>query len=264
MVGIFSLGTAKASNPLIYISPNNLDKNVGDNLVLTVKVDTAGSKVCAVEGKLQLDDKLSCQSIVLGEGMMAQKSPSCVDPSFLFGIPNCITENKTLFTIVVKAEKKGIADVGFADVDVMGEGFSLSNIFVGGSYNLSGVSVVPVVHEETTFVPEIVPVENCVCNDWGEWGGDLNKDCGQGGCGSDQLLQIRERECNPTSCEIEVENRCVADSSCASVISTENNSQTATIFDALGSIGYGWLLGGLIFLILIIFITSRSIKKKRR
>jgi len=261
VIGIFSFGVVNASNSLIFISPNSLDKNVGDGFVLVATVDTAGSKVCAVEGKLQLDSELSCQNIVLGEGLMAQKSPSCADPSFLLGIPNCTTVNKTLFTVAVKAEKKGTAEIVFSDVDVIGEGFSLSNTSVGGSYNLTSVAVTPATYEETTFVPEIVPAENCVCEDWSEW---QRIDCGAGECESTQLAQTRYRNCEPLNCELTVENRCIADAYCASAIPVEDGSQTASLLDTLGSIGYGWLLGGLILLILIVIITSRSMRKKRK
>ncbi len=240
-LGIFSFGIVNASNSLIYITPNNLNKKVGDAFVLVATVDTAGSKVCAVEGTLQLD-KLSCQNIVLGEGIMAQKQPSCADPSFLLGIPSCTIVNKALFTVAVKGEKVGNATVGFADVDVIGEGFSLSNTSVGGNYNLSAVSTV-----KPAIIPEVVPAENCACENWGEW---QRVDCGAGDCESTQLAQTRSRVCSPNNCEVTVENRCVTDAYCASVIlPTDDESQTASVLGSTVLAKYGWLFGLIILLI---------------
>jgi len=265
VAGIFSLGVANASNSLIFVSPNSLNKNVGDNLVLTVKVDTAGSKVCGVEGKLQLDDKLSCQNIVLGEGLMSQKAPSCTDLSFLVGIPNCTTVNKTLFTVAVKAEKKGTAVVSFADVDVIGEGFSLSNTSVSGNYNLTAVPEIPVPVPQAVkpapVVPVVVPTDNCVCEDWSGW---QRVDCGAGDCATTQLSQSRSRSCNPLNCETTVENRCVADSYCATMIPVESSSQTASAIGAIGSMGIlGWVILGIVLLLLIFFVYFYSGKKRR-
>ena len=263
IAGVFSFGIANASNSSIYISPGSLDKKVGDTLVLVTSVNTDGSKVCAVEGKLQLDSNLSCQSIVVGEGMMAQKSPSCTDLSFLIGIPNCTTVNKTLFTVAVKAEKKGVSSVTFADVDVIGEGFSLSNASVGGSYNLTS-TYVPVVVPQTIKTDTPVPTltEDCVCDAWSGWQNDSESQCGQGGCDSNQVLQIRERSCNPLNCETTVENRCATDSSCA--FSASGDSQTATVKDASSSMGTtSWIILGLILLVIVIIISFYSSKKRR-
>jgi len=257
IAGVFSFGIANASNSSIYISPGSLDKKVGDTLVLVTTVDTDGSKVCAVEGELQLDNELSCQSIVMGEGLMPQKAPSCTDLSFLIGIPNCTTVNKTLFTVALKADKKGTAVVSFVDVDVMGEGFSLSTASVGGSYTLTSVPV-PVPKKVITPTPTIT--KDCVCEDWGEWIKTVGGECGQGGCDSNQVLQIRERSCDPVSCEVEVENSCVADSSCLA----GNDFQTASVKDVSNSMGVvSWVFLGLILLILVIIISFYSGKKNR-
>ena len=275
MLGIFSFNVVNAGTSSLYVSPATLDKNVGDTFMVAVSIAPNGPKVCAVEGKLLLD-KLSCQNIVLGEGMMAQKSPSCADLSFLLGIPGCVTENKTLFTMTVQGENEGLAILDIVGIDVVGEGVPLPFTLVKGSYTLSIKAVTPQtpIVPVTPVTPQIIddidtgnvieqaPV--CVCEDWEDWQWDLNKDCGQGGCDSRQLLQTRERECNPESCEIEVENRCVADAYCASAIPIEDSTQTATILDTLGSIGYGWLIGGLILLIFLIVIPYFLKRKNRR
>lgn len=130
---------AGAAGASVYVSPATLSKNVGESFNLSVGV-SGGEKVCAVEGKLNLN-KLSCQSVSAGDGVMAQSSPSCSNLYFLIGIPGCATSNKTLFTVNVKAVSAGIAAANFTGVDIIGEGMSVSSASVGGSYALTSVSV---------------------------------------------------------------------------------------------------------------------------
>ncbi len=51
----------------------------------------------------------------------------------------------------------------------------------------------------------------CQCSDWSQW---QNQGCGQGGCSSNEMYQIRTRSCTPDGCDIEQESRCVEDSTC--------------------------------------------------
>lgn len=51
----------------------------------------------------------------------------------------------------------------------------------------------------------------CECGSWSNW---QNQGCGQGGCASNQMHQIRTRDCNPDGCDVEQQSRCVEDSSC--------------------------------------------------
>ncbi|MCK5096279.1 MAG: hypothetical protein KAR24_02910 [Candidatus Pacebacteria bacterium] len=227
--------------------------------------------MCAVERELQLD-KLSCKSIVLGEGVKAQDSLSCTDSTFLLGIPGCTTEDITLFTVKVQATNSGSATVDVTGIDVIGEGMPLPFDSTGGVYNITAVAAtppavptVPVAPTNTKNDEVIKPAPTCTCDDWGEWQWRLQNDCGRGGCDSAQVLQTRERECDPVSCEIEVENRCVADAYCASmvpVVDDEDLSQTA----ATGETGPipGWLIAGLILLIMIGVIVYFSKKKKQQ
>jgi len=151
---------AEAADASVYVSPASLSKNVGEMFNIVVGVNPAGEKVCAVEGTLNLD-KLSCQSITLGEGMMAQSSPACGSLYFLLGIPGCSTENKELFTIKVKAKNAGTATAGFTGIDIIGEGASVSSASIGGSYTLTSVSVPTPPSEETPPPPEeeVIPEE---------------------------------------------------------------------------------------------------------
>ncbi len=51
----------------------------------------------------------------------------------------------------------------------------------------------------------------CQCSEWSQW---QNQGCGQGGCSSTEMYQIRVRDCTPENCASEQESRCVSDSSC--------------------------------------------------
>lgn len=53
--------------------------------------------------------------------------------------------------------------------------------------------------------------QTCQCCSWGSW---QNQGCGSGGCGSNQMYQIRYRSCTPSACDTQQETQCVYDSSC--------------------------------------------------
>jgi hypothetical protein len=192
--GIFN--KANAENALLYVSPTNLTKKVGEVFDIYVKVNPNGQKVCAVEGRLALN-KLSCQKITLGSNIIAQSSPSCENPYFLLGIPGCTTNDTLLFTVTVKGESVGLATANFTGVDIIGEGKSISSSSAGGNYTL---------------------LSPCSCGDWSTW---QNKNCGGGTCSPTQRLQVRTRTCTPSGCEAETQYRCVEDSSCIARYPTE-------------------------------------------
>lgn len=210
ITGFAFYNSAEAANPSVFVLPASLNKNIGDVFDLYVMVNSAGEKVCAVEGSLNLD-KLFCQSITVGEGVMAQSSPSCDNLYFLFGIPGCTVENKALFTVRVKANNVGAAAVNFTGVDIIGEGVSLSSDSSGGSYSLTQ--------------PEIaLPLLtlSCNCDDWGSW---QEGDCGGGDCVSAQLSQFRTRACEPAACAVETESRCAEDDFCVSSFSSTTEGE---------------------------------------
>ncbi|MEA3452810.1 MAG: hypothetical protein U9Q96_00540 [Patescibacteria group bacterium] len=51
----------------------------------------------------------------------------------------------------------------------------------------------------------------CQCSEWSSW---QDQGCGQDGCDSSQMYQIKTRDCTPSSCAIESESRCIVDTSC--------------------------------------------------
>jgi len=164
IAGIAFCNPVEAADSSVYVLPASSNKNVGDIFDLSVGVNPAGERVCAVEGTLSLS-KLSCQDINLGEGIMAQRAPSCGNLYFLLGIPGCSTEKRELFTIRVKANNAGTATANFKGIDIIGEGVSVSSAFTSGVYSLE--------------MPEGVVLPSCDCTDWSSW---QKGECGEGNC----------------------------------------------------------------------------------
>ena len=144
---------AIAVNPSVFVSPSGLEKEKGQSFNLAISVSGAGQKVCVIEGKINLNN-LSCQNIVLSDGLSPQTSPTCANPSFLLGIQGCNSGVKNLFTLTVKSTNSGSASVTFLNVDIIGEGVSISNASVGGNYDIT----VPVVVQPKE-TPEETPKE---------------------------------------------------------------------------------------------------------
>ena len=132
------VGTVAATGPSLYVSPASLIKTVGNILDVSVGVNASGNKVCAVEGKLVFNN-LSCQSITMAGDVNPQSSPTCSNPYFLIGMPNCVTTDKVLFTVSTKAENAGIASINPTNVDIIGEGVSVGSASIGGNYTINAV-----------------------------------------------------------------------------------------------------------------------------
>ncbi|MCD6080447.1 MAG: hypothetical protein J7J54_03215 [Candidatus Omnitrophica bacterium] len=272
IVGILIFGSQIAlaqDNPSVFVSPANLTKNVGDSFDLAVKINPGGQKVCAVEGQLALS-KLTVQKVSVADGIISQTSPSFSNNFyFLLGIPGCTTQEKTLFTIRVKANAIGKAGVGFRNVDIIGEGISVSSAFVGGNYEII-IPETPVKVEKEQKPSVISP---CVCEKWSSW---QNKGCGEGGCLETQRLQVRNRNCNPSGCDIEEQTQCVNDPICIASAKTskpakkiEESKYGKSLMAGIGSIvtlGTGQVWVGILLLLVIIsaflflFITYRKRK----
>jgi hypothetical protein len=132
------VGKVNAAGPSLYVSPATLTKTAGSTFSVSAGINASGSKVCAVEGTLVFNN-LSCQSITLASDVMAQSSPTCSNPYFLIGIPNCTTSDKTLLTLSVRAGSAGTASINATGVDIIGEGASVGSASTSGNYTINAV-----------------------------------------------------------------------------------------------------------------------------
>ncbi len=151
---------AIAASSSVFVSPANLEIEKGQSFDLSVKVDGAGQKICVVEGKINFSN-LSCRSISISDGLWAQTSPTCVNSYFLVGIQGCDSAVRNLFTVNVETINSGNAGIGLSDIDIVGEGVSISNTSTGGNYiiitpvvALSNQSQSPAVKSNPKTTPE--------------------------------------------------------------------------------------------------------------
>jgi len=143
------VSTVNAAGASVYVSPASITKTAGDVFNVSVGFNTSGNKVCAVEGTLNFKN-LSCQSITVASGFMTQATPTCSNPYFMIGIPNCSTVDKVLMTVSVKAGGAGIASISPISVDVIGEGSSAGSGSIAGNYTINAVLV-------PKTIPTVVP-----------------------------------------------------------------------------------------------------------
>ncbi len=154
-------GVTYAVQPTLSVSPTGGNKTQGASFQSSVNLNGAGGKICAVEGTVVFDN-LSCRSITaVADDVMVQSSPTCARPHFLVGIPNCTTSGKLLFNVVVNAPTIGSAAIRLNDVDVVGEGVSLSPEVTGASYTIVAApqGSVPATTTEEQEIPFEVQVE---------------------------------------------------------------------------------------------------------
>lgn len=129
----FASSVSAATVPSVYVSPTGLTKNVNESFAVNVMVSASTSTVYAVEGTISFDN-LTCESIKVAETLIAQSAPSCGNPHFLIGIPKGTTTAASLVEVTIKGKAIGNAIVSVTNVDVIGEGKSLSNSSTSGNY----------------------------------------------------------------------------------------------------------------------------------
>jgi len=134
------VGTVNAAGASLYVSPTNLTENVGDIFSASVGFIASGDNICAVEGTLVFNN-LSCQNITVVSDVVEQSSPTCSNPHFLIGIPNCTTLDKNLLTVSLEAGNTGVASISFTGVDIMGEGASVGSASTNGNYTINAVLI---------------------------------------------------------------------------------------------------------------------------
>lgn len=121
--------------PSIYVTPTGITKNVGEVFSASINVNPSSAKVYAVEGTIDFKN-LSCDSVLVVDGMMAQTSPTCAKPYFLIGIPNGTDKDTAFLNIKVKGVDVGVANVNIINVDIIGEGKSIGTNSTNGVYTI--------------------------------------------------------------------------------------------------------------------------------
>lgn len=159
---------AQAAVASINVSPASLTKNVGDSFTVSVFVSPAGNTVYAVEGTVVFGG-ISCKSITLADGVMAQTTPTCANPRFVLGLASGARVDKMLFTVSLNAPSAGTATVGITGANIVGAGVSISNTSAGGTYTIKTLPITtqkpvtitptPVITSSTETVPVTQSVE---------------------------------------------------------------------------------------------------------
>lgn len=167
ILGSIVLGqVAFAANPALSVLPATASKNVGTAFNVSVQLDTQGNKVCVVKGTLNFNN-LTCRSVTVASGLIAQTTPTCSNPSFVIGIPKCTTVNQNILTVSVKGNSVGQAATSIVSGKVIGVGAEIAFSAKAGAYSITAVpsQVVepekitpPVTEEELVVQPEPAPV----------------------------------------------------------------------------------------------------------
>jgi hypothetical protein len=139
VLGVVALGqVAYAATSTVSVVPSTATKNVGAAFNTTISLVPQGNKVCVVTGTLTFTN-LTCKSITVGSGIMAQVSPTCSNPKFILGIPNCTTAAQNIMTVSVKGNNVGQAILYFSGLNVIGAGTAVAFTGNGGLYNITAV-----------------------------------------------------------------------------------------------------------------------------
>ena len=150
----FFAGIVSAESSL-YVSPETLTVNTNSNITSYVSVIPNGEKVCVVKGLLSFNN-LDCKSIVMAEGLMAQKVPTCSDPNFTLGIPTCTLVNKNLFTVQSNTKNSGTANISLINLNIIGEGVSVGSKSNNVNYTVNAPQKPEVVTQDPKVIIEEV------------------------------------------------------------------------------------------------------------
>jgi len=162
-IGILTFSQAVfADSAVLSASPATTTSTVGESFGITAQVSPATSgKVCAIKGTINFTN-LSCQSIIVKNGLMTQNIPTCQAPDFTIGIPKCATTTRDLFTISAKGSGVGSSSVSFSGVKVIGVGIDIPYNTQSGKYNIIGASKATSTSTSTptitlaTVTPEVI------------------------------------------------------------------------------------------------------------
>ena len=154
LLGLGFAGKVLATGDYLYTSPAVGSVNTGSSVSTSIMMGTSGDKICAVQGTVVFNN-LICQSITLANGVIAQTSPTCSNPSFVLGIPDCTTANKALFTISSVAGKPGLASINFSNVNLVGTGTSVGSASLAANYAVNALPVVTAPEHNTIATKKI-------------------------------------------------------------------------------------------------------------
>lgn len=84
-------------------------------------------------------NNLSCSSISVTSGLIAQTTPTCQSPSFTIGIPNCATDTRDILVANIFGSQSGQASVNFSAIRIIGAGVNLDSSSQGGTYTINDV-----------------------------------------------------------------------------------------------------------------------------
>ena len=145
--------TVFAANSTLSILPSTASKNVGVAFNIAVRVDPQGGKVCVVKGTLSFNN-LTCQSITVASGLMAQTTPTCSNPSFTLGIKKCASAVQNIFIVSVKGNSVGQAKATLSITKVLGVGAVIASAQNSGVFNITKVPTpTPASAATSTFPP---------------------------------------------------------------------------------------------------------------
>ena len=150
----FFAGIVSAESSL-YVSPETSTVNTNSSITSYVSVIPNGEKVCVVKGSLSFNN-LDCKSIVMAEGLMAQKVPTCSDPNFTLGIPTCTLVNKNLFTVQSNTKNSGTANISLMNLNIIGEGVSVGSKSNNVNYTVNAPQKPEVVTQDPKIIIEEV------------------------------------------------------------------------------------------------------------
>lgn len=156
--GVFSVcSLAFADGAVMSVSPVTASETVGSQFNVSVNVLPNGEKACVVKGTLSFDN-LSCKTITVASGIMAQVAPTCTSPSFTLGIPKCATSTQNILTVLVAGKAAGQASLSVASAKIIGSGSDVVFTNVPGSYTITQLpqpKVEPVVPTQTIQSTEL-------------------------------------------------------------------------------------------------------------
>ena len=129
---------AFASNAILSVSPSASTSTVGSVINAIIKIEPTGNNVCVVKGTINFAG-LSCQSVTVANGVMAQTVPTCAEPNFTIGIPKCASSTQNLLSVSVKGTQVGQGVISFSGVKVIGAGSDVVSNSLSGNYNIVAV-----------------------------------------------------------------------------------------------------------------------------